>query len=87
MKTVLITGATGSVCMNLTELLLKKGQRVVMYARHPLSTEDEQELRQLPGELILKRRCPGCRGAGRSSKEIRGDLYLSRSSYDAKCRH
>ena len=55
MKTVLITGATGSVCMNLTELLLKKGQRVVMYARHPLNTEDEQELRQLPGELIFEK--------------------------------
>lgn len=42
--------------MNLTELLLKRGQRVVVYAHHPLWKEDKEELRQLPGESIFEKR-------------------------------
>jgi nucleoside-diphosphate-sugar epimerase len=52
-QVALVTGATGSVCMNLCERLLEEGRRVVMYARHPLSAEACAEMAKKPGEMIF----------------------------------
>ncbi len=52
-KTVLVTGATGSVGMNVCQKLLECGYSVVMLARHPPKEEEISELQKGPGKLSI----------------------------------
>lgn len=51
-RTVLITGGTGFVCMNIAEELLNHGSNVVVFARHPLSAQAFQEFSQKKGRFF-----------------------------------
>lgn len=50
--TLLLTGATGFVGINLLEALLGQGRRVVAFADRPLPDQAMQQVAGLPGELI-----------------------------------
>lgn len=50
-RTVLITGGTGFVCMNIAELLLNRGINVVLFARRPLRDEVVKEMSEKLGTI------------------------------------
>ena len=52
-RTVLITGGTGFVCMNIAETLLTRGDSVVLFARHAPPAALLREFDALPGRLIF----------------------------------
>ncbi len=52
-RTVLITGGTGSVCMNISERLLDEGLNVVVFARRPLEEADYNELANRKGHFSV----------------------------------
>lgn len=52
-RTVLITGGTGFVCMNIAEALLTRGNSVVLLARHAPPAALLREFDALPGRLTF----------------------------------